>query len=107
LRHSADADECAGDGIGLAGAAASPSDLPALLFVEAAPHTGVLTCVERPLETFGAYGAGEAYRDRSRSLLNRRTRRSHREEEVGVLSRAAAEIYPVHPLGHKESERIV
>ena len=107
MRHSADADECAAGGLGLSRAAASPADLPALLLVEAAPDTGVLACIERPLETFGAHGADQAHRDRSGRLLGSGTRRTHREEEVGVLSRAAAEIYPVHPLGHKESERIV
>src|SRR5207248_4655659 len=75
---------------------AAPLDRAAFLFAHSAPHAGVLTGVERPLEALVGRGTAPADRLGLLDLQQGRTGRPDREEQLRVLIAAGSTVAPVH-----------
>src|SRR5437763_6396871 len=74
---------------------AAPLDRAAFLFAHSAPHAGVLTGVERPLEALVCRGTAPADRLGLLDLQQGRTGRPDREEQLRVLIAAGSTVAPV------------
>src|SRR5699024_1742439 len=79
-----------------AGARVAPLERTPLVLAHPAPHTGVLTGLQRPGQALADDGAAGAHGLRLGDLSDRRAGRAHGEEQFRIFIAAHRTMEPVH-----------